>query len=737
MNERPLVQAPEPAGVGGWLDAYMPDNQLAMGQPSESSFINFAILRGVLFRQRWIIAASMVAALVAGVVLTLLATPMYVAQSKVQVTPWRPNVVEGQDVEQTLATSQISDYMATQAEFIRSQALSRAVAADLELGNRYDLLGKDIDEGRPPNMSDSQWLKTKEDMAAAYVKGMVNVEVPRSSYVMTITIRSDKPALAAEIANGYAAAFVASDSRTSLETNKYARDYLADQINIVRKQLEEAEVEVNDYARQNGIVINAVTSLDEGTVAPTLTSANLTSINAKVAAVRATRIEAEQRWRALQNLPAGQLPEAQINGTLQALLAERTRLQTELVELRRRYNDDFPQIAGIVSQIEILDGQINRTGGEIKAAVRNAYTISLSQERALESELANVTNDKLAEQDKQVRYTVLEREAQALRNQLRALLDRYNQVSSAANVESSASSILDLASVPGSPYSPSLTRNLTLAIVLGLALAAGLVVVRETLDDRVRSLEDVERKVGLPLLGYTPFVEDSDMAFDRANRFGALMEAYSSVRAAIDFSLPRNRNVIMLTSSQASEGKSTTAVILAELFASLGRKTLLIDADIRRPSVSKLLGIERPKAGLVEMLLGHAEMSAVLLKGIHENLDILPMGEIPPNPTEIVASPEMRDFIEKVRHEYSLVIVDSTPVMGLADAPTMSRLVDGVVFVLEANRVPFGQVRSAVKRIRMAGGTISGLILTKYRALEAGQNYSYQYGYYQYNSSEK
>jgi capsular exopolysaccharide synthesis family protein len=212
------------------------------------------------------------------------------------------------------------------------------------------------------------------------------------------------------------------------------------------------------------------------------------------------------------------------------------------------------------------------------------------------------------------------------------------------------------------------------------------------------------------------------------------MEAYASIKATIDFSLPRNRNVLQLTSTQEAEGKSTTAVVLAELFARSGRKTLLIDADLRRPSVAKLLEIERPKVGLVEVLLGHAKLEDAIISGVHEDLDVLPVGTTPPNPSEVLTSPEMAEFIERCRGEYSLILFDSCPVLGLADAPSLSRLVDGTVFVLEANRVPFAQARNAVKRLRAAGGNVLGVILTKYRALEAGQSYNYQYSYYEYGS---
>ncbi|MEM8977190.1 MAG: CpsD/CapB family tyrosine-protein kinase, partial [Pseudomonadota bacterium] len=216
--------------------------------------------------------------------------------------------------------------------------------------------------------------------------------------------------------------------------------------------------------------------------------------------------------------------------------------------------------------------------------------------------------------------------------------------------------------------------------------------------------------------------------------FTALMEAYTSIKATIEFSLPRSRNVLQFSSTHESEGKSTTAVVLAELFARSGRKTLLIDADLRRPSVAKLLELDRPEIGLVEVLLGHTTLEEAIVAGVHENLDVLPIGTVPPNPAEILSSDELAELVAKYREQYSLIIFDSCPVLGLADAPTLSRVVDGTIFVLEANRVPFSQARNAVKRLRSAGGNVLGLILTKYRALEAGQSYNYQYNYYEYGS---
>lgn len=732
MTERPIISSAEPAGQGNWLDPYIASRQMAVQQPP-TQLINVSVIRGILFRQRWLVAGVLFAAATIGLIITLLVTPMYQATAKVSVKPYGETVVESQN-DQSVPTNQIYEYLSTLVERIKSRKLAAVVVDNLKLAERNDLLGPNVDEGRAPGTTDAQWQAAKREMAISKIADSVIVEAPQGNWVIEIGVQSESPVLAAEIANGYADAFVESDTQTSVESNKYALSYLTEQIEQTRARLQGAEEVANEYARSRGIIVQPVGGMeseDSGTAA-TLTSAKLGNINQRFIEARAARIAAEERWRAVQNLPASQLPEVQTSASLQSLVADLTAKRAQLAELRQRYNNDFPQIVNLRAQIDTINAQLERSTSDIKSALRNQLTVTRNQEQALARELEQLTGATLGEQDQKVELSVLDREAQALRDQLKILLDRYNEVTSAANVNPGTLQTLDAALVPSSPYSPNLLRNLSIALALGVALAAGLAVLRETFDDRIRSLEDVEDKLGLPFIGYTPYVAERDISIDGSNRFSALMEAYSSIRAGIDFSLPRSSNVIQMTSSQAGEGKSTTSVVLAEMFASFGRKTLLVDADLRRPSVAKLLGIEKPKVGLVEVVLGHVQLEDAIVKGVHENLEILPIGEVPPNPTEILASQEFADFIDRCRGQYSLVIFDSCPVMGLADAPMLARLVDATVFVLEANTMPFSRARAAVRRISAAGGKTVGAILTKYRALEAGQSYDYQYTYYQY-----
>lgn len=727
------MNSPEPVGPATFLDAYMQPQAPAIQQQAPQ-MVNVNALRGLLYRQRWLVAAVLFAAAVIGLTITLLMTPMYEATSKVSVKPFGEQVVDAKGT-MPMPTNLVYEYIATMIQRIKSRQLAEVVVDDLKLGERQDLLGKDVEQGRAPGLTDDQWREAKRQMAITAITGSLNVAAAQGSLVIDIGVRSENAVLAAEIANAYAGAFVASDTRSSVQSSRYALTYLTEQIEQTRVRLQTAEQAANEYARSRGIIVqpaNAGSEEENASASTTLTSAKLANINEKYIEARASRIAAEERWRAVQNLPASQLPEVQNSSSLQSLAADLTDKRAQLAELRQRYNDDFPQIRNLRAQIDSINAQLERNSSEIKSTLRNALTVARNQEDALSRELQGLTGETLGEQDQKVQLSVLDREAEALRDQLKILLDRYNTVNSAANVNPGTLQMLDAATVPSAPYSPNLLRNLSVALALGVALAVGLAVLRETFDDRIRSLEDIEDKLGLPFLGHTPYVADRDISIDGSNRFSALMEAYSSIRAGIDFSLPRSSNVIQLTSSQPGEGKSTTSVVLAEMFASFGRKTLLIDADLRRPSVAKLLGIEKPKVGLVEVVLGHVALEDAIVRGLHDNFDILPIGEIPPNPTEVLASREFEEFIQKCREEYSLVIFDSCPVMGLADAPMLSRLVDATVFVLEANALPFSRARAAIRRISAAGGKTVGAILTKYRALEAGQSYDYQYTYYQY-----
>ncbi|MEL6540854.1 MAG: polysaccharide biosynthesis tyrosine autokinase [Pseudomonadota bacterium] len=712
------------------FEATLPD--VYQEYPSHSApIIDANSLRGLFNRQFVPMLIALISALIIGGIITALQTPQYEASATVRIEPNGNRSITGIGMSRDINTSQFDEYIRTLGEVARSRSMAETVAENLDLASRVNFVGESIEERRPEGISDGDWVEAKGAIIATELMENLEVEVPLNDSIMTLTYTSTSPALAAEIVNGYAQAFSESDTREEVEDSAYARSFLEEQINETRDQLREAEMASNSYAR--GASLIAAGSVDTATGGVvTVTGSNLASINATVAEARAARIKAEQAWRAAQNLPAEDLPEVRRNRTVQTLTTERVKLENDLIALLNRYDEQFPEVVETRQRIAQINTQIDKIGESERATLRNNFVIAQNQERALQSELRSVTSSALDEQDRQVQFDVLERDAQALRTKLDSLLENYSKLSSTTDVDRGAISLLDSALVPNSPASPSIPRNMLLALVAGLGLAGGIAFVREFLDDRIRSLETVEERVGLALIGHTPKVEGKGVEGDSANPFSQLIEAYASIKTTIEYSIPRGQNAIQITSSKAGEGKSTTALILAELFARLGRRTLLIDADLRRPSIGALIDERASEMGLVEVLLDHAQLGDVLTSSVHDNLDILTVGNVPPNPVELLSSPMFAEFVEAQRRDYSMIIIDSPPVVGLADAPLISRHVDATVFVIEANKVNFGQARAAVKRLRSNGANVIGAVVSKFVPEHSGQNYGYGYDYYSY-----
>ncbi len=732
MNDQ--EQTTSGSGEPSRFDRYTADSG---GEPGAGDrLINLATVRGFIWRQRFVLLGVTAAALVLGFVLTLLATPIYEARAVVRVDPEQSDIFEGESLTPMISVLTLESYLETVARVVESRSVATQVVNSLKLDKNDAFLG--IDPGdRPEGFSDRQWAAQRLDEAIETVLGNVDAEVPLQQRLVEIGYRSDDPQLAMQIANSYADNLLTYDLRRSLQKNAYAETYLRKEIVDLRSQLDDSQRRALGYARANGIIGESLlpSTDDGGSGTPqTVTAANLGTINEQFAEARARRIEAEQNWRAVTGTAAANMPAFIQSGAGQNLISQRSQLEAKLAELRQRYGPEHPDITESQAQLAALNGQINQLGGNFRESLRKTYESAARQESVLQGELRRISGATLDEQDRRVAFDQLNAEAAALQTQLDALLTRYNQIAASANVTPSTITMLDRAARPKSPVSPNLINNLLIALVLGGGLALGLAVLRETLDDRLRSEEHVENKLGIPLLGVTPLIDKSEEIGESV----ALAEAHSSIRAALDFALSKpDHNIVLLTSSQSVEGKTTTAVAIAREYARLGRKVLLVDADLRRPSVADRFGFKRPAKGFAEVLAGEAQLKDVLLDSPTPGLDILPVGAIPPNPVEIVSSPRVDEFFDHYREVYNLIVIDSPPIVGLADAPLLSRVADGVVFVVESNRAHFGQAKSALRRLRDGNAKMLGVVLTKFRALDAGYNYNYNYSYYTYGSKAK
>jgi capsular exopolysaccharide synthesis family protein len=344
----------------------------------------------------------------------------------------------------------------------------------------------------------------------------------------------------------------------------------------------------------------------------------------------------------------------------------------------------------------------------------------------------------LSLQDRTIQYNILQREVDTNRELYNGLLQRFKEVGVAGGVGINNVSIVDQAEIPQHPFKPKLKLNLLLAVVLGLFGGVGLAFLFEHLDDTVKDAEDLERRLGIPALGVIPLEKPRRQAGDaaplaisaQADPRSAFAEAYRSTRTALQFATAEGApKTLLVTSTGPGEGKSTTALSLAINFARLGKATLLIDADLRKPSLHRQLKRDN-RRGLSTYLAGAMTPAEVVQPTTEPNLFVIPAGPLPPNPAELLASARMISLLSLAGEKFPQIIVDSSPVLGLADAPIIGNLTSGTVLVIESGKTRRRQAQGAVKRLQSARAHLVGGILTK---LPAGRHrYGYYHSYYYY-----
>ncbi len=691
-------------------------------------------------RNRWLIAAIIGLAVIAAIAFTMLDTPRYTASASVQINDQSEQVL-GEELDAQTELNKSSDverFLNTQLEILRSRALAQRVARRLDLiGNERFYAALELPL---PGQTASE-AERREEVISLLQSNMEAV-LPRNSRIVTISFSSTDAALSAQIANTFADEFIQANLQRRFDSSAYARSFIGEQLEEARTRLETSEREVNAYARTAGLirmreVAGDGESGDGGS--SSVTTSSLMQINQAANAAKAERIAAEGRWRAEQSTPLFASTAVLANPTVQDLMTRRAELDAELKKNRERYLDDHPSVLQGKAQLATVNQQLNQVAANVRDSIRAQYTAALAAEQRLSAQVEQLQGATLAEQDRAVRYNTLAREADTNRSLYDGLLQRFRELNAAAGIANSNLAIIDRADPPLKPSSPSLPKNLAIALLLGVVVAGVVVFMRDQLDDAIRIPEDVEEKVQLPLLGIIPDSGDISPAEAMADPKSAVAEAYGSLRGALLYStrqgLPR---LMLVTSAQPTEGKSTTAFAIATGFARMGRTVLLIDADMRRPSVHGRIGHDNRK-GLSSLLVSQDPADSALVATTIPNFYALPSGPIPPSPTELLTSPRMAALLEEFLGKFDVVICDSPPVLGLADAPALSALADGVVFVIEAERGRRGALKTALKRLRAVNAVLLGAVLTKFDPNKSGNRYSeyYGYSYYRYEAGDE
>ena len=713
-------------------------------QSEEGQFdVDLKHVLDVIRRNLVAIALIIAITLALGVLITMLTVPKYVATANILVEQEADQIIEGTDLTPSTNAWDTERFLLTQVKILESRTLAERVVKSGKFAENDDFftaMGVNLPE--PGDLEGRYsgpkgYNKYREELAVSLVHDGMNAELASESRIISIDFEGTDPAYVAKLANAYAENFIESNLSRKFDSSAYARQFLSDQLEDAKARLENSERELNQYSRAAGLirVSGQGQNADQETTL-SVTNDTLIQVNGSASQAAADRLAAQDKWETIAREPVLSVPEVLQNSAIQDLIKQKTKAQSDLAQERARHLDGHPTVQALTAQVNEIDSRIQSVGGSIKRSVYLEYQAAKSKEESLTGRVDQLRGAALTEQDRGVEYAVLKRVAETNRALYDTLLERFNQLTASAGALSNNVTMVDRAEIPSYPTSPRLVLNLALALFVGTLLAGMFVFLRNFFDDSIRSPEDVERKLGLPMLGLIPLVDDPLAAVQ--DNMSGMSEAYhalvTNLMYATPSGLPRS---LVVTSANEGEGKSTTAHAVALDLARLGRSVLLIDADLRRPTLHRRLqDITSP--GLTEVLAGQAQLDEVVIGSGETNLTYLTALPVPPDPSILLGGNRLPALLNEARARYDVVILDSPPLLGLSDTPTLATHADALVLMVDASEFHRGAVKSALRRLRLVQANLLGAVLTKFDPKSADGEYRYYgYSYYEYGTGRR
>ncbi len=587
-------------------------------------------------------------------------------------------------------------------------------------------------------LSEEQLDRRVLDLAINILLGKVSAERIEYTNVIVITARSPSPAMAARIANEIPEAYIEDQLQAKFDATSKATDWLMERMGELETKVAESERAVEIFREEHGFTQGATT---------VLLGEQISELNSQLIVARAERIELEARLDQIERLMAANGENAQVSVDLLSspLLQQLRRQQGEALaraaELSVELGPKHPRMIQARAEIDDLSARISAEMREIAEGLRNGLEVARTREQSLETSLQEAEAAAGMQNREAIRLRALEREAASNRALFETFLNRFKETSSTQGLETSDSRIISAAQVPTSPSYPNRKRILIQFVLVGFLVGCALVLALNKLNPGLLSPEEVERALGVHVIGLLPSLASNDLPVRHLNenRSSAFIEALNSLQISMQLSDPDSETrVIMVTSSVPEEGKSTLSLALAMTLNRADRRVLLVDADLRRTGVEKLVGLPEDSPGLTDLVIdpdGSPDDYIVRLEGL--GLDFLRSGDARhASAGDIFSSRRMQDIMSRLRSVYDYVLLDTPPIMAVADARVISRLADKTLFVVRWNKTPRKVAGAALDLLRksnidIAGAVLQQVDLRRYGRLgQGGSGYYYHYGRY-------
>lgn len=734
----------------GNTDLFMQNQFGFADQITELSDINIgATLRNyfaILSKWWWVILTIVV---VSGALAFLFAkrvTPQYRAMTTIEVKQQETNILGAQVFEETDAND---EFLITQLALLSSSKLAQTVVEDLGLQDRssYAVQG---------GSRESRVVK-----AANVFRDKITVTRVRGSRIIAIAYEDADPEFAARATNKLAENFVKFNQERKYNATAYARDFVRDRLDTTKQGLEESERELYNYIQNAGILsdLNGATSGNSDN----LDAEALKILSLDLVTAQSKRIEYENIYNLAKNDTF--VTAATTDGMLNEMETLKSRLEIEYQEKSLYLKPKHPEMIALQTKITSLNERVNNRQNlsnddvldRLRAQFENAKTI----ENQYAERIAKLKREMINNQNADFDLTILQREVQTNRAQYDALLQRFKEITVSDGTGADLISIVDEAVVPKQPFSPNIPLIMTVAGFLSILASSLMVILANALDDIIRSPDDVKNKLNTMVLGTIPFAQDfkENMVEELKDPLSTVSEGYGSVRTALGMLIDSSEpTCLQITSTRAAEGKSSSAYAISKSFAESGRKVLLIDADMRKPGINANTNKGSSSIGLSGLLTTPAQLMDQIIRtsddkinaetdkealsktnsyegGVADNkvgFSVLPSGNIPTNPVALLSNIRFKNILEEAKAHFDIIVLDSPPVLGLADAILIGSLCHGTIVIVESNSIRTPQIQQALKRLRSGGVNVFGIVLSKYK--RSADRYSDYYYYYSYST---
>jgi polysaccharide biosynthesis transport protein len=725
----------------------MDDNQKLLKQPESDRFIFSEILPPdsepnsnrativhfwrVLQKRRWLILACLGGIGLVVTVISLVLPKRYDATSQLLLD------LEG---EEDLGLDQVvmpigidlDTKLQTQVRIVQSATIANSVIKELALQNNPGFAGKQAITA--PRNYDGMDLRSRAALTSAFHKCLTVQLVPKTE-IMEIHFRSGDPLLAADVVNAVANTYIEHNFQTKYQATRQTSEWLAKQLDDLKKHAETAQEAVIDYQKKTGLF-----GEDES---HNIVIDRLALLNKSLSSAETDRIVLEAKYRiALTQRPdliANILPDSLIG----VLYKQRAESRAEYAELSAKYGASYPRVIQLKAQLAELDSNIAHEITNVTQTMHAEYLAAMRAEQMLQQSLDKQKDDAYSMSQDAVQYGIMRREVDSSRDLYQDLLKKLKEAGILASLKSSNINIVDTASVPVVPVAPKIRLNIALGCLGGLVFGIALAFVVETVDSSIRTPEDVETYCSLPSLGIIPSVVGNEGArrtsrprrpqlilpvtVEQSNSGSA--EAFRALRTSLMLSAPSAPpQVILVTSAMTKEGKSFMSINLAVVLAQTGQKVLLVDSDMRRPAINRYLGLPMNR-GLSACLAGTEDASA-MIRGVEEipGLHVLPAGQMPPYPSEMLGSEVWPRMVKRWREQFRYIVIDTPPVLAVTDAVVSARVADVVVLVVRSEKTRRQSLLRTRDLLKKVHASIAGVVVNDL-SLDSTE-YRQYYGYY-------